>query len=66
MAEKHTSKAHFMSLKRRAKCHTEARGFYFNRTFSGDCDYRIVDGDIDAGVTACEGTGREGRLPIKS
>jgi hypothetical protein len=32
-------------------------GVYPNRAFGGDCHYRIIDGDIDAGTTAGKAAG---------
>jgi len=43
----------------------QTKSIYLNRTFGGDCHYRIVDGDIDAGTAAGEKAGKDCCLQIQ-
>jgi len=48
MADKHTSETHYLFLKEKGKSYAQRKRLYFNRAFSSDCHYRIIDGNIDA------------------
>jgi hypothetical protein len=66
MADKHTSETHCLSLKEKGKRHAQRKRLYTNRAFGSDCNYRIIDGHIDAGIAAGEETSADGNLPGES
>ena len=46
--------------------HEKAQGFHADRIAGGYRDYRVVDGDIDAGPSPGQGAGQDGSLPEPS
>jgi hypothetical protein len=44
-------------LKEKDERDAQRKRLYPNRAFGGDCHYRIIDGDTDAGTTAGKAAG---------
>jgi hypothetical protein len=45
-------------LEEKENYYAQTKRFYVNRASGGDCHYRIVDGDTDAGTAAGEKAGK--------
>ena len=52
-------------LEERENYYAQTKRFYVNRASGGDCHYRHIDGDIDAGTAAGEKAGTDDYMQIQ-
>ena len=52
-------------MKEKGKYHAQTERIHFDRAFSSNSHYRIIDGNPNAGTKSGEETGIDGSMPVE-